>query len=115
MARPTLYKESYCKKVIQWGKEGKFPVKWASELGIGKQTLLDWRQANPEFKEAYDIAKAHVESHVTDKAFDGDVLDLNKGKFFLSACFGVSETNKQQIQAEVSTAPELKIDFGDRE
>jgi transposase-like protein len=111
----SLYKEQYCKDIIKWGKSGDFPVKWASRIGVSKQTLSRWRQKFPEFKEAWGIAKTHAESKLTDKSMEGDSLDLAKGKWYLSACFGVSETNKQQIQAEIAEAPEIKVDFGDRE
>lgn len=111
----SKYKPEYCKDIIKWGKAGEFPIKWASKLGVAKQTLFDWQKGNPEFKEAYGIAKAHCEASITDKSMHGEALDLARGKWYLSACFGVSETNKQQIQAEVAEVPEIKIDFGDRE
>ena len=115
LGKPTTYKPEYCEQIKKWGKQGDFPVKWASKLGVGKTTMFDWQQKYPEFKEAYAVAKTHAESKLTDKALEGDALDLNKGKWYLSACFGVSETNRQQVQAEISTAPEIKVDFGDRE
>lgn len=56
--RKTLYKPEYDDNVIEWGAQGKSLVWMCAELGISRQTIWDWRKANPSFDEAMNIARA---------------------------------------------------------
>lgn len=56
--RKTLYKPEYDDSVIEWGAQGKSLVWMCAELGISRQTIWDWRKANPSFDEAMHIARA---------------------------------------------------------
>lgn len=55
--RKTLYKPEYDDLVIEWGAEGKSMAWMCAELSISKQTIFDWRKANPSFDEAMHIAR----------------------------------------------------------
>lgn len=56
--RKTLYRPEYDDSVIEWGAQGKSLVWMCAELGISRQTIWDWRKANPSFDEAMNIARA---------------------------------------------------------
>lgn len=70
--RPTNYDASYCRKVIELGKQGKSYEQIALILNIGLRTLFTWRNTHEEFQHALkdaktfemafweDIAQAHL-------------------------------------------------------
>jgi len=115
--RPSKYKKSYCKRIVELSKEGQLPIMWCADLMVSKQTLHEWRGVHPEFSDAYDLAKSIAEAKMTEKGNSGDALDLNKAKFFLSAAFQVSETQKREIEQKIDTTitKKIRVSFGDRE
>ena len=114
--RPSTYKKRYCKDIIELAKQGHLPIVWSRELMVPKSTFHDWRGRYPEFSEAWNMAKDIAESIMAERGANGDALDLNKAKFFLSAAFGVSETQKQEITQDINAKVEtVEVDFGDRD
>jgi len=57
VGRPSLYNPAYCEQVIEQGKLGKSTEAIGAILGVGTATLYRWRDENPEFREALDLAK----------------------------------------------------------
>jgi hypothetical protein len=58
MARPTLYDEAYCERVIELGKQGMSVVEMACEIGVSRATLeANWPKEHPEFLEAFTRAR----------------------------------------------------------
>lgn len=117
VGRPTSYKKRYCQDIIEFAKEGKLPIIWSRELMVAQSTFTLWRNKHPEFMSAWQIAKDIAQAHMTDIGVEADnAVDLAKAKFFLSAAFGVSETqkieSKQDVTAKVET---VEVSFGDRE
>lgn len=55
--RPSDYREHYCERVVELGKEGKSRVEIAFELDVGTTTLQRWEAAHPEFRVAMARAK----------------------------------------------------------
>lgn len=114
--RPTSYKKRYCTDIIELAKQGYLPIVWSRELMVPKSTFHDWRGRYPEFSESWNIAKDIAESFIAERGLNGDSLDLNKAKFFLSAAFGVSEVQKQEVKQDISAKVEtVEVSFGDRE
>lgn len=60
--RPTNYRPEYCERVIEMGREGFSVAQMASQLDTSKQTLLRWVDANPEFRDAMEIARSHSQA-----------------------------------------------------
>ena len=60
--RPTNYRPEYCERVIEMGREGFSVAQMASRLDTSKQTLLRWVDANPEFRDAMEIARSHSQA-----------------------------------------------------
>jgi hypothetical protein len=60
--RPTNYRPEYCERVIEMGRHGFSVAQMASQLGTSKQTLLRWVDANPEFRDAMEIARSHSQA-----------------------------------------------------
>lgn len=115
--QPTKYKRSYCQDIVTFAEQGKLPIKWSKELMVSQSTFAKWREAHPEFLQAWGLAKDIAQDFITDIGIEADnAVDLAKAKFFLSAAFQVSETNKQEIKSEInSTVTEISMDFGDRD
>ena len=115
--RPSGYKKAYCEKVIEWGKEGKLPVYWCVQLGVGMSSLQRWKEVHDDFRLAY--AQGMAEQH----SYELDLLDdeptatrLAIAKWKLSAYHHVSEVNKQEIKSDVKSEITLvEVSFSDRE
>ena len=60
--RPTNYRPEYCERVIEMGRDGFSVAQMASQLNTSKQTLLRWVDANPEFRDAMEIARSHSQA-----------------------------------------------------
>lgn len=116
VGRKSKYKPVYCKRIVEWAKQGKLPLHWANKLEVVKQTLFDWQEAYPRFLDAYGLAKQLAEQHYLDKlnAKDITMVQFNSIKFQLSAYFKVSEVQKieakQEINAKVTTEAVLSFD-----
>ena len=114
--QPTKYKKRYCQDIIEFASEGKLPIIWSRELMVSQSTFAKWREAHPEFLQAWTLAKDIAQSYMTDVGTEADnAVDLAKAKFFLSAAFQVSEVQKQEITQEVKTDEKVSIvvDFGE--
>jgi len=57
VGRPSLYDPKYCEEVIALGKIGKSVEAIGAILGVGTKTLYNWRDQNPEFLHALELAK----------------------------------------------------------
>lgn len=55
--RPTKFKQEFCARVIELGREGCGKAEIAAELDVSRQTLLTWSDDNPEFLDA--LQRAH--------------------------------------------------------
>ena len=56
--RPSEYREEYCERVIELGKEGMSVVEMAAEIGVHRETLeQNWPTAHEEFSEAFARAR----------------------------------------------------------
>ena len=60
--RPSDYRPEYCEQVIEFGRLGLSVAQMASRLEASKQALLRWVDANPEFRNAMEIARSHSQA-----------------------------------------------------
>ena len=63
VGRPTDYKPEYCQQIIDYFNDpSNTPIPlfadFALKLGVSRATLHEWRQAHPEFFDAYKNAHA---------------------------------------------------------
>jgi hypothetical protein len=81
--QPTKYRQEYCDRVIEWGKEGK-SIEWmCAELGVVYNTLVgSWTRLDPEFAEALELAKLYALKWWEDKGQSGlDTRDFNSNLY----------------------------------
>jgi hypothetical protein len=71
MARPSEYREEFCDRIIELGKQGKSVVQMACELDVVKQTLHNWAAEHPEFLDAFTRAKQWSQDWWENKAQTG--------------------------------------------
>jgi transposase len=57
VGRPSKYDPKFCDEVIALGRIGKSVEAIGAILGVGTKTLYNWRDENPEFLHALDMAK----------------------------------------------------------
>ena len=117
-ARPTLYRNSFCRKVIEWGAQGETIAYMCSQMCIGVRTFSNWLEERPAFAQAYEIAKANSQNHYEQLAKkhmietkDGDKLNTTLYKLHMTSHFKefYSNTeftivNKDKSNAEIPAA-----------
>lgn len=97
--RPTTYKPEYCEAVIELGKEGKSRVQIACMLDVGRSSLDDWAEKNPEFSEALTRAKAEEQmwwENVAQKALYADKFQAAVWKKSMEARFRDTYTERKE-------------------
>ena len=139
---PTLYKKEYCeqmieyfsiepsyeKEVVKYNKSGDpyvvtetvandFPnfAKFATMIGVHRETLLNWSDAHPEFFDAYKKCKSLQENFITVNGMSGRI-NTAFGIFVAKNVLGWSD--KQEIKKEVKstllTANVNEVELSDR-
>lgn len=79
VGRPTIYKPEYCELVVQMLSEGASLTEFRAAVGgISRETMSNWKQANPEFLDALSKAEAMGQAYWekrlrTDLMFDNKV------------------------------------------
>lgn len=58
MGRPSLYEERYCEEVVAFMGQGYSLTAFAGEIGVCRDTLVEWQHAHPEFSLAVKRAQA---------------------------------------------------------
>lgn len=69
--RPTKYDASYCDEVVELGRQGKSIAQMCAHFDISRQTIDNWAEANPEFLEALNRAKVHMQAKLEEMGFSG--------------------------------------------
>jgi hypothetical protein len=79
--RPTDYRPEHCRRVIEWGREGKSRAQIAAALDVARQTLHDWEKVHPAFLDAmtraHDLALAWWENQGQDGIWAGKQFNAN--------------------------------------
>jgi hypothetical protein len=102
--RPTKYDESYCDKAIEWGRLGKSRTWIAAELGVCKQTLVNWENAHPDFLAALTRAKALEQQWWEDAGQNGMTGDKFNGQVWgrsMAARFPDDWREKSEVDQNV--------------
>lgn len=85
--RPTEYRQEYCDRVVELGREGASKAEMAHAIGVSRTTLDAWTSANPEFldavKEAVSLAQGWWESEGR-KAVFGQTPGFNATAFIFT-------------------------------
>ena len=92
--RPTKYKKEFCQELIEKMAEGYSKEAVAGHLNISKNTLYEWAEKYPDFKDAISIGETKsrlfwegslVKHHIhtkNGKQLNGQVFNLNmKNRF----------------------------------
>ena len=84
--KPTLYRDSYCQKLIEWGAQGKTMAFLCTQFNIDRDTFSNWLNERPEFKNAYEISKMSSQNYYEQLALDHliegkDEPKMNNGHF----------------------------------
>jgi len=83
LGRPTSYKPEYCQLLIQHMEKGYSFESFAGLVGVSKQTIYDWCEANPNFldskKKAFEKNRLFWEEQGIDGLFSETEFD-SKGK-----------------------------------
>jgi hypothetical protein len=97
--RPTTYKPEYCDLMIQMLSEGASFTEFRAAIGgVTRQTLSNWRDANPEFLDAYTKAEAIGQAY-WEKRLRTEIMFDNKANAALVKLYFANRFNwhdKQQ-------------------
>jgi len=98
--RPSTYKPEYCEDVVALGKDGKSVAQMCAHFDISRQTIDNWAIANPEFLEALNRAKVHMQAKLEELGFSGLVnKDFNAAvwKTTMAARFRDDYTERKEV------------------
>jgi hypothetical protein len=101
MGRPTLYREEYCERVIELGKQGKSVAEWASDIGVARSTLFEWAEHHPNFSTALMRAKTEEQAYFERTArenFDNRNFNSNLWIKSAQARFRDDYTERREIE-----------------
>lgn len=79
--RPSDYRPEYCEQVIEFGKLGLSVAQMASRLDTSKQALLRWVEANPEFRDAMEVARSHSQAWWEEMGQANLIMPKDSGSF----------------------------------
>ncbi len=103
VGRPTKYDPAFCQRVIELGKTGASKVEMACELGITKQTLLNFEADYPEFfdavKQSLALSQAFWERKGREATFGG-VPNFNATTWIFNMKNRFSEDWKDVVRSE---------------
>ncbi|MFH0981888.1 MAG: hypothetical protein V2A79_10145 [Planctomycetota bacterium] len=105
------YEETYVNRTGQVTKMSKLRAKplrfigrWAQNMGISHETLLQWAKEKPEFSEAYSRARQLQAEHI----LAAGMMKLTDPMMSKFAAVNMTDlSDKQDIRHEVSIAPPL--------
>jgi len=107
--RPTDYDPSYCESVIEWGAQGKSKTWMAAEIGVSKQTLLNWEERHPEFFDAITRAMALSQQWWEDAGQTGMTADkFNSSVWSRSMAARFPDDWRENKGLEVTAPPETR-------
>lgn len=69
--RPSKYDPSYCDVVVELGKEGKSLAQMCAHFDVTRQTIDNWAEQHPEFLEALNRARVHMQAKLEEMGFAG--------------------------------------------
>lgn len=54
------YDPAYCEAVVEYCKDGASLTSFAASIGVSRRALTHWRDLDPDFDEAMEVAKAQI-------------------------------------------------------
>lgn len=100
--RPTLYKPEYCELVIELGKKGYSLAAMASEIGVHRDTVQQWRKDHEEFSASFararDYAQAWWEEEGLKGMWAGKVFNAQVWSRSMAARFPDDYTERSDVK-----------------
>jgi hypothetical protein len=101
--RPTLYKDEYCARVVELGKQGFTHAMIAADLGFARQTLYEWVDIHKEFNDAIIRARDESQAFLERKGLFGlDMAGFNSGLWGKIMSCRFPEEYREQRSVEMS-------------
>lgn len=97
--RPSLYKEEYCRELIEHMKEGFSLESFAGKIGVCKDSLYAWRDAHDEFSDAIKRGQAASQykwEYKLSQSVDNREINATSVYFALKCRFGYKETTAHE-------------------
>lgn len=69
--RPSKYDPAYCEVVVDLGKQGKSLAQMCAHFDIARSTIDQWAEDYPEFSEAFNRARVHMQAKLEEMGFSG--------------------------------------------
>lgn len=111
--RPTDYKEEFCEKIIEFGKQGMSKHEMCLELDICHQTMTNWSEKHPEFlaaiKTAVSFSQGWWEREGRKATFNSE--GFNPTSFIFNMKNRFREDYTDTIRQEISNPAPLVITF----
>lgn len=116
MGAPTKYKPEYCDLIIKMAKDGASFTEFRAEIGgISRQTLHNWKDAHPDFMDAYTraevLGEAHWDSRMRNQLMFDKEINTALVKLYFANRFGWSD--KTESKTDITSNGESIKTFSD--
>ena len=118
--KPYKYKPTFPKKVQELMSRGKSKAAVCSFFGISYETLQDWREKYPEFKEAFLVGELMAQSHwesIGESGMLGHINGFNSSVWQLSMKTRFNYQEKTQLSGdpEAPLISAIQVEFVEKE
>jgi len=107
---PSKFNDERAQDVLDAAETGVSQAGCARAAGVDEATLRDWLDKHAEFARAFARARARGEQELAVDALDGEV-DSSMARFLLKTSFGYVETERREIDADVTHDGDLLAEF----
>ena len=108
--RPTDFKDSYCKEVVEFLSKGYSLAAFAGSIGVSRDTVYDWGKKLPEFSDALAKAKA-ARTLYWEKRLDVATKDARAVIFALRNACSEEWKNQPEVSVVVNNETGVTVDL----
>ena len=108
------YKTEYCEQMLKYFKdeieEGHYPTfeLYAVSIGVVNDTLLNWADAHPQFRHAYEACKSLQKGIMISGTMEGRFNPVF-AKFLAVNCHGMVEKSEQKVEGDTNATITVNI------
>lgn len=109
----SKYTKACCDRVIELGRMGYHHEEMASELGVTRKTLHNWRQSHEAFNDAMELANTHSIAYwasIPRKQMMGEVENVNATQWIFTMKNKAGWVDRTETSVQQETTVDISIE-----
>lgn len=109
----SKYTKACCDRVIELGRMGYHHEEMASELGVTRKTLHNWRQSHEAFNDAMELANTHSIAYwagIPRKMILGEVENVNATTWIFTMKNKAGWVDRTETSVQQETTVDISIE-----